>query len=165
MENLDQVIFYKIETAIKSYRQFAQKSIRDAGYSMTIDQWLTIAHILENPDIKQQDLADGVFKDSASVTRIIELLVKAKYLKRTVNKDDRRRTKLTVTPQGREVVAAVTEVVLRNRELALAGIEHDDLLVVDRFLKSMTDNCRANAEGETRDRAGGTKIKSAARDR
>lgn len=149
MENLDQVIFYKLEKAIRSYRQFAQRQIRDAGFTITIDQWLTIKNILEHPDIKQQELAENVFKDNASVTRIIELLVKAKYLKRKVHKDDRRRTTLTVTKEGAEVVAKVSEVVLQNREKALEGIDQSKMRTLDKVLLKITENCRNGSKEST----------------
>ncbi len=146
MENLNEVIFYKIEKAIRIYRQYAQRQIRDAGFTITIDQWLTIESIIENPGIKQQDLAEKVFKDNASITRIIELLVKAKYLKRKVHKEDRRRTTLTVTKIGEEVVSNVNSVILQNREKALQGIDPDEMAIVDSILKKITENCRDKSE-------------------
>ena len=146
MENLDQVIFYKIEKTIRIYRQYAQRQIRDAGFTITIDQWLTIESIVENPGIKQQDLAEKVFKDNASITRIIELLVKAKYLKRKVHKEDRRRTTLTVTKVGEEVVSRVNSVILQNRVKALRGIDPDEMAVVDRIMKKITENCQDSLE-------------------
>lgn len=142
MENLNQVIFYKIEKAIRIYRQYAQRQIRDAGFTITIDQWLTIESIVENPGIKQQDLAEKVFKDNASITRIIELLVKAKYLKRKVHKEDRRRTTLTVTKIGEEIVEKVNSVILQNREKALQGIDREEMMIMDRVLQSITENCQ-----------------------
>lgn len=81
MEILDDVIFYHIEKAIKSYRQFAQSRIKLAGYTMTIDQWLILKVLIDEPDIQLNELAVKVFKDSASVTRIIILLEKGKFIK------------------------------------------------------------------------------------
>jgi MarR family transcriptional regulator for hemolysin len=142
MENLDQVIFYKIEKAIRIYRQFAQRRIKEAGFTITIDQWLTIENILENPGIKQQELAEKVFKDNASITRIIELLVKAKYLKRKAHKEDRRRTTLIVTKEGEEIVSKVSSVILQNREKALQGVAREEMIIVDKILKTIAENCQ-----------------------
>ncbi len=142
MENIDQVIFYKLEKAIRSYRQFAQRQIKTSGFSITIDQWLTIQNILEHPGIKQQELAEKVFKDNASITRIVELLVKAKYLKRKVHKADRRRTTLIVTKEGEEVVEKVNEVILQNRAKALQEIDREQLMAMDNILHIITTNCQ-----------------------
>ena len=42
MEKLDKVIFYTLEKAVKSYRQFAQRNTMNTGIDVTIDQWLVI---------------------------------------------------------------------------------------------------------------------------
>jgi MarR family transcriptional regulator for hemolysin len=141
MENLDQVIFYKLEKAIRTYRQFAQRQIKNAGFTITIDQWLTMKNILDHPGIKQQEVAENVFKDNASITRIIELLVKAKYLKRKTHHEDRRRTTLTVTKAGEEVVEMVNRVILQNRAQALQGIKPKEVAIIDKVLEKMTKNC------------------------
>ncbi len=100
MDKLDNVIFYSIEKAIKSYRLYGQNKLRENRLKITIDQWLVIKSIMETPFISQQEIAEKVFKDNASVTRIIDLLFKTKYIKRAVNKTDRRKTILIVTEEG-----------------------------------------------------------------
>ncbi len=142
MGSTEQVVFYQLEKAIKTYRQFAQRRIRAAGYSITIDQWLTMKTILENPGLKQQELAERVFKDEASITRIIEILVRERYLTRKIPNEDRRRTVLEVTVAGKEILEKVGEVILRNREDALSGVETVDLEALDGMLRKIIENCR-----------------------
>ena len=141
MDQLNTVIFYSIEKAIKTYRQFAQKQLKDAGLKITIDQWLIIKSIMDNPQISQQEIAEKVFKDNASVTRIIELLVKAKYLKRTVNKEDKTRSNLIVTTEGEDIIDKVYAVVLNNREIALKGIKKNEIDIASKVLNSIISNC------------------------
>ncbi len=141
MDKLNTTLFYTIEKAIKTYRQFAQKQLRQAGLKITIDQWLIIKSILDNPEIQQQEIADKVFKDNASVTRIISLLVKAKYLKRTVNKTDKRRSNLVITPEGNKVIKEVSKVVLNNRETALQNINDKDITTTQKVLSAIIKNC------------------------
>ncbi len=141
MEALNDIIFYTIDKAIRTYRQYAQRQLKQAGYTITIDQWLIIKNILENPDITQQELSDRVFKDSASVTRIIELLVKSKYLKREASSQDRRRANLTVTKEGKKIITDVQKIVLKNRATALKGISEVDIKVMKTALQAITDNC------------------------
>lgn len=143
MEPLKDVIFYWVDKSIRTYRQYAQKQLKKAGYTITIDQWLVIKTLLENPNIKQQDLSERVFKDNASVTRIIELLVKAKYLKRKNNPEDRRRSGLEVTEKGREIIADVHKIVLQNRMFALNGISKKDLEITQKVLLKISENCQS----------------------
>jgi MarR family transcriptional regulator, transcriptional regulator for hemolysin len=76
MQSVSSVIFYKIEKAIKSYRQLAQKKLREAGLRITVDQWLALNCLKDAPILSQKELAAILFKDEASVTRIIRLLEK-----------------------------------------------------------------------------------------
>jgi MarR family transcriptional regulator for hemolysin len=142
MEELNNVIFYTIDKSIRTYRQYAQRQLKNAGYSITIDQWLVIKTLLEHPDIKQQELGEKIFKDNASVTRIIELLVKAKYLKRKNNTADRRRTELEVTEKGKKTITDVHKIVLKNRAVALANVSKNELEVVKKVLMKITKNCQ-----------------------
>jgi MarR family transcriptional regulator, transcriptional regulator for hemolysin len=142
MEQLNNVIFYTIDKSIRTYRQYAQRQLKNAGFSITIDQWLVIKTLLENQDITQQELGEKIFKDNASVTRIIELLVKAKYLKRKNNTEDRRRTGLEVTEKGKETIADVHKIVLKNRSVALEGISKSDLETAKKVLMKITKNCQ-----------------------
>ncbi len=141
MEKIDSVLFYYIEKAIKSYRQFAQKELKNAGLSITVDQWLTLNCLNENPQITQKELAEVVFKDSASITRIIELLVKAKYIKRNLNKDDRRKSNLTITDLGLQTIEAASVVVEKYRNQALKGIGIAKEEHVTKVMKTIIKNC------------------------
>lgn len=141
MDKLNDLIFYNIEKAIKTYRMFAMKRIRNNGYKITTDQWLIIKSILENPDITQQDIAKNVFKDNASVTRIIELLVKSNYLTKEENLSDRRKSHLKVTQDGEAIIENVNDLVIENRKIALKDITEEELNITTSTLKKIIENC------------------------
>jgi MarR family transcriptional regulator for hemolysin len=142
MEKLDSILFYSIDRAIRTYRQYAQVQLKKAGFTITIDQWLIIKCILENPTITQQEIGELSFKDNASVTRIIEILVKSKYIKRKADKKDRRRFKLEVTELGIQTIHEVKEIVTKNRSVALDGIELNQINETQLVLDKITANCQ-----------------------
>lgn len=142
MENLEQIIFYTVDKAIKTYRQFAQRRLYEAGLDITIDQWLVVKALMEKPDISQLEIAGKVFKDAASVTRIIDLLVKKNYLQRTAHSSDRRRFALEVTAQGQELMKSVAKVVAQNRKIALNHISENQLEQTRKTLLTITKNCQ-----------------------
>ena len=104
MEKLERVIFYALDKCIKTYRQFAQRRFIEAGLDITIDQWLVLNAISEKPDLSQLEIAERVFKDASSVTRIIDLLIKKEYLQRETHEWDRRRFSLGLTKEGQAVM-------------------------------------------------------------
>ncbi len=140
MEKLNDIVFYNIDKAIRTYRNYAQKQLRAHGHKITIDQWLTIKAILENPGITQQELAEKIFKDNASVTRIIEILVQSGYLNREINPADRRKTILSVTHEGLSIIGKVQSLVVENRNTALAGIAAKDIETTNHVLQQIIKN-------------------------
>ena len=142
MEKLNNIIFYNIDHSIRLYRMYAQKKLREHGFKITIDQWLVIKCILENPTITQHELSELVFKDNASVTRIIDLLIKANYLEKEINPGDRRKFILQVTKSGEEIIKNVQEIVLQNRNKALKGIDAKELEIADAVLRKIITNCK-----------------------
>ena len=141
MEKLKDIIFYNMDKAIKSYRMYAQKKLKENGFKITIDQWLIIKAILENPTITQQEIAKNVFKDNASVTRIIDLLVKSEYLERKDNPVDRRKSNLIVTEEGKSIMYKVQDLILENRKNALDTVSTEELEAMNLTLKKIISNC------------------------
>lgn len=141
-EKLNDILFYTLERAIKTYRQFAQKNITKAGFDITIDQWLVLKTLQQQPGIPQQEIAVMVFKDFASVTRIIELLVTKGFLNRSAHATDKRRNNLTLTAKGNKIIKDIQPLILSNRQTALNGINADETGVLSALLNRMTDNCK-----------------------
>ncbi|REC60628.1 MarR family transcriptional regulator [Chryseobacterium pennae] len=141
MEKLNSIIFYNIDKAIRAYRNYAQRQLKASGFTITIDQWLIIKAILENPGITQNEIGDLVFKDNASVTRIIDLMVKSEYITRHVHPDDRRKTNLQVTDSGKKVIKEVQNIVENNREVALEGVSKEEIEMMYSALLKISENC------------------------
>lgn len=141
MQPLNDVVFYHLEKAIKSYRQFAQGQIDAAGFDITIDQWLLLNTIEEDPAMPQQQIAAKLFKDVASVTRMIELLVKKEYVERGFHDTDRRRFQLSLTKKGKNTIAKLRPLVENNRSTALKGISKKDTEQLSDLLKEIITNC------------------------
>ena len=144
MEKLSNIIFYTLEKSIKTYRQFAQKNITDGYFNITIDQWLVLKTIQEDSTLNQQQLAVKVFKDFASVTRIIELLVKNGYLLRNFHKEDRRRFKLTLSKEGTKIIKSLEPIINSNRNKALKGISKTDIEKLQSLLTAITANINSS---------------------
>lgn len=138
---LENVFFYTIEKAIKSYRQYAQRRFNEAGIYITIDQWLVLNYISQHEECYQHEIAEAVFKDNASVTRIIEILVGSDLLLRKIHEKDRRRFQLTLTQSGLDLVKKTRKVVMNNRKAGAAGIKEKDLVVAEKVLHQIIENC------------------------
>ncbi len=136
-----QVIFYSIERAIKEYRKFAQKNISKEIKDITVDQGLVLLFLDHYPDLSQKEIAELVFKDNASMTRMIDLMVKKQYLMRTINDQDRRRHTLTITTEGKRILKKLPPIILQNRKKALEGVTDEEIQQLQSTLSKIITNC------------------------
>ena len=137
-----ETIFHTIESSIKEYRRFAQKNISNQISDMTIDQGLVLLFLNEYPDLTQKEIAELIFKDNASMTRMINTMVQKKYLKRSMNNEDRRRYKIEITVKGRQVLETLPPIIQKNRKTSLIGITKNELKQLEIILNKIRSNCR-----------------------
>lgn len=140
--SLPSIIFYQIEKAIKRYRTYGQKQINKAGFDITIDQWLLLKTIAENKTLTQREIGEIIFKDFASVTRMIEILVKKGYLTRSFHNKDKRLKTLNITDKGNILLLELQTVISQNRAKALENIEESELENMTNSLQMIINNCQ-----------------------
>ncbi|HKK76181.1 MAG TPA: MarR family transcriptional regulator [Saprospiraceae bacterium] len=133
-------VFFTIEKTIKTYRKFSQKNISSVVSDITIDQKLVLQYLDSNPDLNQKQIEYLVFKDKASMTRIINNMVDKDYLKRRVNEEDRRSFKIEISVKGKEVLKKLPPVIMSNRKRAFAGISEEELIQLERTLNKILSN-------------------------
>ena len=140
---LQDVVFYSLESASKAYRRFAQSRLDAAGIDITIDQWLVLKTIHETADVTLQQVGVAVFKDFASITRIVQLLERKGLLRRKPHSTDGRRSELVLTKSGQSVIRTVEPVAQAYRRQALDGIDPAEVARLRAVLKRITENCDA----------------------
>ncbi len=136
-------IFYIIEQTIKEYRKFSQKNISEEIGTITIDQGLILLFLNNRPELTQKEIAGLIFRENASVTRMIDSLVKKKFLKRSVNKNDRRRHILEITPEGEGILASLSSIIMSNRKKAIEGVTQKELNQLTITLHKIISNCKS----------------------
>lgn len=141
MEKLDEILFYTLEKSIKVYRKYAQAQIIKNGFDITIDQWLVLKTLQENSSATQIQIAEMVFKDVASITRIIESLVQKKYIIRKLNKTDRRKFELEITKSGNSIIDEIHPLVIENRKQALKDLKKNEVTILKQQLEKIINNC------------------------
>jgi DNA-binding MarR family transcriptional regulator len=135
-------VLYTIEQAIKEYRKIAQKNISKVVKDITVDQCLVLIILNTDATLSQKEIADLIFKDNASVTRIIELMVTKEYLNRTIHQEDRRKFKLEITDKGKKSIELLTPAIQQNRATALNGLSQDEMEQLNKMLQKIISNCK-----------------------
>jgi DNA-binding MarR family transcriptional regulator len=132
--------FFKIDTTIKKIRNALQKQLQDAGFDLTVDQWVLIDHIERQPGISQNELAELTFKDPPTVTRIVDLLEKKELVERGLVPGDRRKFNLFLTKKGKAVYKSAFPIVADIRRKGWGDLEEDDYQHFVRIMDSIYNN-------------------------
>jgi len=136
--------FFKIDTTIKKIRSVLQKRFNDAGFDLTVDQWVLIDHVARNQGISQNNLAELTTKDAPTVTRILDLLVKKELVERRMSSEDRRKFNVFLLAEGMKTFEKVLPIVKEIRrqgwgELSEADYEHF-IHIMDSIYKNFSDS-------------------------
>ena len=131
---------FLLDRTARKVKQYAQQQFKQAGFDVTVDQWLVLKNLAENPQLSQTELANLVFKDHPTLTRIIDLLHKKGYVLRVQHPQDRRSFQLHLTEAGVEKVAELRPKVLEIREKAWENLTEDDFLEFKRVLNTIFQN-------------------------
>ncbi|MEZ0485694.1 MarR family winged helix-turn-helix transcriptional regulator [Fibrella aquatica] len=135
--------FFKIDTTIKRIRYALQKRFSEAGYDLTVDQWVLIDHLHRNPGISQNRLGELTTKDAPTVTRIIDLLTKKSFAERRPADDDRRKFLIFLTPSGEDLYDELLPLVVDIRRQGWGQLSEEDYQHFTRIMDSIYQNFSA----------------------
>jgi MarR family transcriptional regulator, transcriptional regulator for hemolysin len=141
MEQLNQSFFYTLEKAIKSYRKYFQSQLKNAGFEITLDQWLVLNMIIDFEGITQTEIAERVFKDKGSITRIIDLLEINGYVVRMPHPTHGKMSQLDITEKGKSTLENLKKEVPKFRDFALRTISDESKKDTQDILKIIINNC------------------------
>ena len=141
MEQLNQSFFYTLEKAIKAYRQYFQAQLKNAGFGITLDQWLVLNMIVDFEGITQTEIAERVFKDKGSITRIIDLLETNGFVVRKPHPTHGKMSQLDITAKGKNTLESLKKEVPKFRDFALRTISDDSKKETQNILKIIINNC------------------------
>jgi len=87
----------KVQMAFKC---FIRKKLKENGIDLSYEMLEVLKCLWEKEGLKQQDVADYVMKDKASLTLLIDNLTRRNLVKRTEDPSDRRNKLIILTEQG-----------------------------------------------------------------
>ncbi len=134
--------FNNLESTLKQYKKYIQSCLIKHSIDITFDQWQVLDVIVNNKDVKQTEIAEKTSKDTASVTRIIELLNKKGYVARQIDPNNRRKLILGVSNHGEKEYSKSSEVISECVVKVLSGLKEKRLKKQGKIFKLIIKNCR-----------------------
>ncbi len=140
MRDYNLLFFQELDLCTKSCHQFQQKMLDKGGIDITPDQWLCLSLISRGKSLTQREIAQKLGKDTASVNRILALIIKKGYISRI--SADGKAAKPTVTESGRIVFEAAAAIINSAGEAAMKGIKPKRLVKIEKTLRDITKNLK-----------------------
>jgi DNA-binding MarR family transcriptional regulator len=133
---------FLLDRTARRVKQYAQKRFKELGFNFTVDQWLVLRHLYDHDDLNQKELAGLIFKDTPTLTRIIDLLCDKGLTKRKPHPNDRRSYNVCLTPQGRQKVDQLKPKIKQVRLKAWEGLTERDFSQFKRILDTIYINLK-----------------------
>jgi len=129
-----------LDRTARRVKQYAQQRFNELGFNITVDQWVVLKNLYERKEMKQNELAELLFKDNPTLTRIIDLLCDKGLVVRNSNPDDRRSFKVSLTREGTKKVEQLSPKVKDIRFKAWDGLSEKDFTQFKKILNTIYEN-------------------------
>ncbi len=139
-EQLDNVVNFLLEQTVRQMRSYAQRQLDILQTGITVDQWVLLKIIEERKQISQVELAQVAQKDTASITRILDLLQKKGLIQRIDDEYDRRKYMISLTTEGIEFVMRNLPIIDRLRGQIVQGLSEEEIRSLKHVLAKIRQN-------------------------
>lgn len=122
------------------------KLLEESGSDLTPEQYFMLYRLHEADGRSQIELADRVLVDRPNVTRLVDALEKKKLVRRTADDQDRRKTLVHLTPDGRRLIRRLLKAVVSARKSIFAGITAREIDLLKSVLMRVETNVQKRLE-------------------
>ena len=116
------------------------KAFKKLGVEITPEQWIVIDTINKNGTMSQKSIGQLSFKNAPTISRIIDNLVKKGLVDRLEEKGDRRKTSISITANGANLIKNCQMEVDKLRSLSWEGLTDSDYEDFTRILDKVFEN-------------------------
>jgi DNA-binding MarR family transcriptional regulator len=131
---MEQDTLLELRTTVQKFvKHFGllEQSITPCGYSLSLSQVFALQE-LESKTLSVGVLADLLLLDRSSVSRLVDQLVKANFVLRVINENNRRETLLSLTEKGSTTIHKVRQQSIHFYGKVLHDVpENDQRTIVD----------------------------------
>lgn len=129
-----------LDRTARRVKQYAQQKFNELNFNITVDQWLVLKQVYEHDKIKQNELAELLFKDNPTLTRIIDLLCEKALMVRKLHPEDRRSFNVELTREGKKKVEQMMPKIREIRLQAWKGLTEKDFNHFKKNLNTIYQN-------------------------
>jgi len=122
------------------FKQYLQSKLRQNNIDLTFEMLQVLGCLWRSDGINQQEIANITVKDKASMTYLIDNLVKRNLVYRQEDANDRRNKLIFLTKEGKFMQTAVQPLVHEMYSIAGMDIKLDPINGIFKELEKMLEN-------------------------
>lgn len=115
-----------LEKTFRQVKRYAKRKFKEMKLGVTVDQWAILKMLNEENQLSQKEISEAIFKDNATLTRIIDLLCKKGLTQRVADANDRRKFRIHLTSNGKKKVEEIYPKIKAIREKAWENLSPED---------------------------------------
>jgi len=143
--DLDRFLPYRL-SVLTNLVSSAIASAYQRRFGLSIPEWRVIAVLARHPGVSAAEVAVLTRMDAVAVSRAVARLLAAGRLRRTMSRNDRRRSVLSVTAAGMAMYREVAPLALEYERELLATLGASDRAAFDRALEALTARAQVLSE-------------------
>jgi MarR family transcriptional regulator, transcriptional regulator for hemolysin len=110
-------------------------------FGITFGQWKIIIILANNNDgLSQKEIADKLGLEGPTIILIIDKLEKDGFVKRIVDKNDRRNNRICLTEKTINSLDSMISYALKIKEISIRNIPEQDISITKNTLEKMSNN-------------------------
>jgi len=94
-------------------------------HDISVTQCYALETLVENGPLRLSGLAERLFLDKSTTSRVVATLVKKGYVEQHADQSDRRATDLRATVRGRQLYARITDDLVEQQKQLLQDLDPD----------------------------------------
>lgn len=106
-------------------------------FNLTIPEWRVMAVLGGAPGLSARDVADRTAMDKVQVSRAVDLLVRARRVARVVDGEDRRLTRLSLSPEGTAIYKQIVPLALNLEKQFLSALTVEERRTFEALLSKL----------------------------
>ncbi len=140
--SLDASPSYKLYRTARLVRSDLNRLFQGLEKAITPEQWVLLFRLNETDGQTQGELSDRFFKDPPNITRMLDALVKHRFVVRVPDAKDRRRFLVYLTHDGRNFIDKTLPSVVEKRRHVFHGFSTGDIEQFISYLNQVEQNIR-----------------------
>jgi DNA-binding MarR family transcriptional regulator len=139
--HLDRFVPYRL-SVLSNIVSMSIAQTYEREFGLTIPQWRVLAVLSRYPNLSAVEVAQRAAMDKVAVSRAVQGLVTARRVARALHSDDRRKSVLRLTANGRSVYSRVAPLALGYEKRLLSALSATERRTLERLIGRLMERAR-----------------------